>query len=645
VIHDEPFLIPRRVLFGNPDRMSVAASPDGRRLAWIAPVDGIREVWVAPIGDVAAARPVTQDRRRGIPAFVWSHSDEHLLYVQDEAGDENWHVLAVDLSAGTTLDLTPVSGVQARIAGRSMKRPFEVVIALNDRDPRYHDLHVVDVRTGARTLLLRNDRFIDFTLDGDFRVLFAVEPNPAGGRRILRRDADGSFQPFADVPAEDEMTTGVEGTTFDGSLAYVVDSRGRDTAALFEHDLATGARRLVAEDPRADADGTLRHPVTRRVQAVSFNRLREEWRVLDADVAPDLAALAKLGDGEVRITSRTRDDRLWTVVLVRDDGPWRYYLWDRAARSATFLFTNRTALEGVALSKMRAFEIRARDGLSLPSYLTLPPGEGERPGKPLAMVLYVHGGPWARDAWGPNPVHQWLANRGYAVLSVNYRGSTGFGKSFVNAADHEWAGKMHDDLVDAVRWAVENGVADPTRVAISGGSYGGYAALVGLTFTPELFACGVDIVGPSSIVTLIRSAPPYWQPLIAMMKRRVGDPDTADGLAFLNSRSPITHVSKIVRPLLVAQGANDPRVKQAESDQIVAEMKSRAIPVSYVLFPDEGHGFARPENSMAFRAVEEAFLAKHLGGRQEPIGEDLAGSTAQILAGRDQIPGLGVEPA
>jgi dipeptidyl aminopeptidase/acylaminoacyl peptidase len=379
------------------------------------------------------------------------------------------------------------------------------------------------------------------------------------------------------------------------------------------------------------------------VQAVSFNRLREEWRVLDADVAPDLAALAKVADGDVRVTSRTRDDRLWTVALLCDDGPARHYLWDRAARRATFLFTARKALEGVRLAKMRAFEIRARDGLSLPSYLTLPPGEGERPGKPLPMVLFVHGGPHARDAWGGNAVHQWLANRGYAVLSVNYRGSTGFGKAFVNAGDLEWAGKMHDDLVDAVRWAVESGVADANRVAISGGSYGGYAALVGLTFTPDLFACAVDVVGPSNIVTLIRSVPAYWLPLLESLKRRVGDPDTPQGLALLTARSPLTHVAKIARPLLIAQGANDPRVKQAESDQIVDAMKARGIPVTYVLFPDEGHGFARPENSTAFRAVEEAFLATHLGGRSQPVGGDFAGSSIQIREGRGQIPGL--EPA
>jgi dipeptidyl aminopeptidase/acylaminoacyl peptidase len=508
----------------------------------------------------------------------------------------------------------------------SRSRPFELVVALNDRDPRWHDLHVVDIRTGARTLLYRNDRFLDFDLDASFRIHFATEPTPGGGRRIVRRIGD-EWHPFADIASEDELTTSLLSVTADGSLAYMLDSRGRDTGALFELDLRTGAKRLLVDDPRADVSEELRHPVTGRIQAAAVDWLKTEWQVIDPDIAPDLENLRHFGSGEMRVTARTTDDRIWSVAFTDDAGPVRYHLWDRATQTARFLFSNRPALEGVRLSPMRAFVIHARDGLKLPSYLSLPPNEGGRPSKPLPMVLFVHGGPWARDQWGFHPVHQWLANRGYAVLSVNYRGSTGFGKAFVNAADREWAGKMHDDLVDAVRWAVDEGIADPARVAISGGSYGGYATLVGLTFTPDLFACGVDVVGPSSIVTLIRSVPPYWLPMIENFKRRVGDPATPEGLAFLESRSPLTRVSEIRRPLLIAQGANDPRVKQAEADQIVAAMRSHEIPVTYVLFPDEGHGFARPENSLAFRAIEEEFLARHLGGRCQPREKDLDGSS------------------
>ena len=635
-------LVPRRVLFGNPDRSTFRISPDGRRIGFLAPVDGVLEVWVGPADDPSAARPVTSDRKRGIRAWAWTHSGSHLLYMQDEGGDEDWHVYAVDLDHGTTRDLTPLKGVQARIESTSPRRPFEVVVGTNDRDPRYHDLYVVDLRTGVRTLLLENTRFVGFDLDGDFRIHFAMEPMPAGGRRIVRRLADGSWTTYADVGPDDEMTTHVASVTSDGTVAYLADSRGRDTAALVELDLATGATRVLAEDPHADVDDVITDPVTRRVLAVSFQHLRTRWLALDDAVGADLAALAGICGGDAAITGRTLDGRTWSVLFLMDDGPVRYYLYDRTTRTARFVFTNRTALEGLPLAKMRPVIIPARDGLRLPSYLTLPVGEGERPRAPLPLVLYVHGGPWARDVWGFHPVHQWLANRGYAVLSVNYRGSTGFGKSFVNAADREWAGRMHDDLIDAVRWAVDQGIADPARVAISGGSYGGYATLVGLTRTPEVFACGVDVVGPSSVVTLIRSVPAYWIPIVSTFTRRVGNPETPEGFAFLTERSPLTDVAQIRRPLLIAQGANDPRVKQAEADQIVAAMKSHRIPVTYVLFPDEGHGFARPENSLAFHAAEEAFLARHLGGRCEPVGDDFRNSSIRIPEGRDAIAGADV---
>jgi len=633
-------LIPRREFFGNPDRAAPRISRDGRRIGFLAPVDGVMEVWVGPVAadgtvDLAAARPVTKDRFRGIRSYAWTHSADHLVYLQDQGGDEDWHVHAVDLAAGTTRDLTPFKGVQAQIAGLSPQRPYELAIGTNDRDAKWHDLHVVDIRTGARTLLLRNDRFVDFTLDGNFRPRFALETLPTGGRRIHRFGTDGVPEPWSDVAPEDELTTHVAAVTSDGAVAYLFDSRGRDTSALVEVDVASGRSTVLAEQAGADAEHLVQHPVTWRAQAVSFHRMRHAWHPLDPAVAGDFESLRGVCRGDAAITSRTVDDRIWTVAFAVDDGPARFYLWDRNHQAAQFLFCGRTALDGPPLARMHAFEIAARDGLSLPSYLSLPPwtdttGRG-RPDTRLPMILLVHGGPWARDVWGYHPDHQWLANRGYAVLSVNYRGSTGFGKAFLNAADREWSGKMHDDLVDAVAWAVAEGIADPKRVAIVGGSYGGYAALAGLTFTPDLFACAVDIVGPSNLVTLIRSAPAYWLPLIQIFKRRVGDPDTPEGHADLMARSPLTHVAKIARPLLIAQGANDPRVKKAESDQIAAAMKAHGIPVTYVLFPDEGHGFARPENSTAFRAIEEEFLAKHLGGRSEPVGSDLEGSSIQIL--------------
>jgi dipeptidyl aminopeptidase/acylaminoacyl peptidase len=344
------------------------------------------------------------------------------------------------------------------------------------------------------------------------------------------------------------------------------------------------------------------------------------------------------------VTSRTLDDSTWTVAFLVDNSPARSYLYDRKAKKAMFLFTNRKALEGLPLAHTFPRVIKSRDGLDLVSYLTLPPwsdqdGNG-RPDRPLPMVLLVHGGPWARDTWGLDPEHQWLANRGYAVLSVNYRGSTGFGKAFINAANREWAGKMHVDLLDAADWAVREGIALKDKIAILGGSYGGYAVLVGLTFTPDVFACGVDIVGPSSLVTLLNTIPPYWEPAIAMFTTRVGDHRTEEGRKFLESRSPLSFVDRIQRPLLIGQGANDPRVKQSEADQIVAGMQRKGIPVTYVLYPDEGHGFARPENRLSFNAVVEAFLSQYLGGRYEPVGNDFKGSTITVPTGAAGAPGL-----
>ena len=409
-------------------------------------------------------------------------------------------------------------------------------------------------------------------------------------------------------------------------------------------DLATGAAAILAEDPRADVAGAMVHPTEETIQAVSFTYARTEWKVLDPAIQGDLDYLKTVAAGDILVTSRTLDDRLWTVAFLLDNGPARSYLYDRAKKQATFLFTNRRALEGLALARMYPRVIKSRDGLSLVSYLTLPPeadrrGDG-RPDQPLPLVLLVHGGPWARDSWGLDPEHQWLANRGYAVLAVNFRGSTGFGKAFLNAAVKEWAGKMHDDLLDGVDWAVHEGIARRDAVCIMGGSYGGYATLVGLTLTPEVFACGVDIVGPSNLVTLLNTIPPYWEPGIAMFTTRVGDHRTEDGRRFLESRSPLSYVDRIQRPLLIGQGANDPRVKQSEADQIVTAMQAKGIPVTYVLYPDEGHGFARPENSLSFNAVVEAFLSRHLGGRYQPVGTDFQGSTITVPTGAAGVPGL-----
>jgi len=641
-------LIPRKLLFGNPEKTSPTLSPDGRHLAWLAPVDGVLNVWVAPADDTEAAGPVTDDRKRGIRAYYWAYTNDHVLYVQDKGGDENWHVHITDIAGGATRDLTPLEGVRANIVAVSHKHPGSILVGLNDRDPQYHDVHRIDLKTAARTLVEENARFAGYAIDDDYRLRLATRLADDGGAEYFVPDADGGngWQPYLKVELEETMTFGILGFDEAGTSLYVRDGRGRDTAALKLLDLSTGELRLLAEDAEADVGGVMRHPTEKHPQAATFEYTRRRRQILDESVADDFAYLETVdrGGGDLGVAGRTLDDDQWIVSYGRDDGPARYYLYDRASKEASFLFTDRGELEDRPLVKMHPVVIEARDGLQLVCYLSLPMGsdpEGNaRPAQPLPLVLSVHGGPWGRDRWGMNATHQWLANRGYAVLSVNFRGSTGFGKAYVNAGDLEWAGTMHDDLVDAVQWAVDEHVAEAGRVAIMGGSYGGYAALVGLTFTPELFACGVDLVGPSNLVTLLKTIPPYWAPMIELFAKRCGDHRTEEGRRLLEERSPLNRVDAICRPLLIGQGANDPRVKRSESDQIVAAMKAKGIPVTYVIYPDEGHGMARPQNKLSFFAVAEAFLAEHLGGRAEPVGGDFEGSSIEFLHGREQLASL-----
>lgn len=636
-------LIPRQVLFGNPERSAGAISPDGKWLGFVAPRDGVLNVWVAPANRPGEAKPITNDRLRGIRGFRFAYDGTHVLYTQDQGGDENFQVFAANLETGESRALTP-KGSRASVAGVSPRHPGEVLVSVNDRNPRYFDIARVALADASSTRLIENERFTGFVTDDGFALRFAETQTEDGGAQWFKRDGEG-WAEWSTVPQQDALTTQIVGFDAAGTTLFLVDSRGRDTGALFAIDTASGERRLLAEDPRADVDTVLAHPETGAVQAVSVNFLKEEWTVIDPAIQADIEALRKAADGgEFVVNSRTRDDARWVVTLIRSNRSTEVVLYDRATRSVSPWFDTRPELPDALLQTMHGVEITARDGLVLPSYYTLPAGsdpDGDgKPSAPVPTVLLVHGGPWARDFYGQNGTHQWFANRGYATLSVNFRGSTGFGKAFVNAGDLQWGRKMHDDLIDGVRWAVERGIAQPERVAIMGGSYGGYAALAGLTMTPREFACGVSIVGPSNLITLLQTIPPYWGPIRRQFSTRVGDPDTEAGRALLKERSPLTYVDAIERPLLIGQGANDPRVVQAESDQIVEAMQAKGIPVTYVLFPDEGHGFVRPQNRLGFNAVTEAFLGECLGGRVEPIGSDFAGSSITVPAGVEGVPGV-----
>jgi dipeptidyl aminopeptidase/acylaminoacyl peptidase len=597
-----------------------------------------------PADKLEEAEPVTADKKRGIRSYSWAYTSRHILYSQDKDGDEDFHVYRVDLDTKKTTDLTPLKKVRAEIEAVSHKFPTEILIGLNDRDPHFHDVYKLNLETGAKELVQKNTGFTGFVTDDDYRVRFASKFTADGGNSYLKPDGKGGWSDFLKIPMADSLTTAITGFDKTGDALYLLDSRGRNTSAVAVLDLKTGKQSVVAQDDRADAGGIIAHPTEKTIQGVSFTHERTRWEFKDDKVADDFKQLSRVADGDIGIASRTLDDQQWVVSFLMDNGPVRYYLYDRPTQKARFLFTNQKKLEGLPLQKMHPQVVKSRDGLDLVCYLTLPPGSDPkslgRPADPVPMVLDVHGGPWGRDSWGFNPTHQFLANRGYAVLSVNFRGSTGFGKKFLNAGNREWAGKMHDDLLDAVDWAVKEKIAAADKVAIFGGSYGGYATLVGLTFTPDIFACGVDIVGPSNLVTLLSTIPAYWAPALQLFKDRVGDHTTEEGKKLLMERSPLSRADKIRKPLLIGQGANDPRVKQAESDQIVKAMQEKNIPVTYVLFPDEGHGFARPENRLAFYAAAEAFLARHLGGRYEAIGDAFRGSTIQVPAGGSDVPGL-----
>ncbi len=613
-----PPLIPREVLFGNPEKAQPRLSPDGTRLAYLAPLNGVLNVFVgpadAPVGGEEFV-PVTRDEVRGIRVYFWAEDNRHVLYLQDEGGDENWRLHAVDPATGEDRDLTPFEGVQAQPIERSRRFPDALLIGLNKESPEAHDVYKLTLSTGDLEIVAKNPgNVVGWVADHDFEVRGAVTSTPEGGSDLLlRKNAEDDWSGAISWGKEDALTSGPVGFTGDGEKLYLFDSRGANAARLVVFDPASGETGVLVEDPRYDVGDVMVHPETREAQAAAVERARTEWVVLDDSIREDFEEIKGLSRGDFAVTSRDHADKRWIVAFTADDGGASYYSYDRGTKTGTHLFDARPDLVEYTLAQMQPISFTSRDGLVVEGYLTLPPGTPA--GQPLPMVLNVHGGPWARDGWGYDPEAQWLANRGYACLQVNFRGSTGYGKDFLNAGNKEWAAKMHDDLVDAVRWAVDEGIADPERVAIYGGSYGGYAALVGATFTPDLFRCAVDIVGPSNLITLINSIPPYWKPLLSIFHERVGNPETEED--FLKSRSPLFFVDNIEIPMLVAQGANDPRVKQAEAEQVVAAMREKGIEHEYMLFEDEGHGFARPENRLKFYAAAERFLARHLDGRYE----------------------------
>lgn len=647
-------LIPLKTLLAQPGFDAPKISPDGTKIAFIAPHEGIPNLFVAPIADFASRKPLTRYKGRGIKArdlsgivmYKWSTDSQYLLYPRDYNGDENWDIYRVNVETLEDKNLTPSPGVKVSLVGMNRSNHEEVLISINDRIPPLPDLYTLNIRTGERQLVeLNEERFIAYVADNDLKLRIAIKLAEGGAMAIYRSSGDGEWSHFFDVTTEDIPAIQASGyqkivrVDVSNTKLYVYDSRGRNTNALVEYDLETNKQRVVAADERVDIGGVLYHPADHIPQAYAVNWTLQQWVAIDQSIEADLHFLDGQTEGEFEITSQSSDNQQWVVQFMESDSPITFHLYDRRNKKLTKLLSSTPLLEGLPLAKMHPYVIKSRDGLDLVSYVILPlgtdPDEDGRPQNPLPTVMIVHGGPSderAKYAFGPF-IH-WLSNRGYAILYVNFRGSAGFGKKYMNAQRLEWGGKMHDDLIDQVNWAVAEGIAQKDKIAIMGGSYGGYATLVGMTMTPDIFACGVEIVGPSSLETFM----PHWD--VNQMARIVGDPRMEDGREHLRARSPINFAHQTRNPVLIGQGANDSRVPQEQSDSMVEKMVENGAKVTYVIFPDEGHGFIREENNFAFWGITELFLAEYLGGRAESIGDKLEGSSALIPVGAKHIRGL-----
>jgi dipeptidyl aminopeptidase/acylaminoacyl peptidase len=634
-----PKIIPRKLLFGDPVAMDARISPDGKWLSWIAPVDGVLNIWKAPRERPQDAEPVTRTKGRPIWWHWWSHDCRFVLFVNDENGDENAHVFAADAQNGELRDLTPLDAVAAQLMGASPDRPNEIIIGLNDRDAQWHDAWVIDIASGKRNLLWENTQQLStIGFDWNHRPRFATSTLADGSGRWWRIES-GALERWIDIPYADYLTTAPLRFNRANTHHYALSSLGRNTNALLRIDWQSGAQEIIAAREEADISEVLHDARSFEVVGVTADIHWQEWIYAADCVKSDLSLIAqRFPDHEYYITSQSADDRDWVIITHRAQEPGVFHHYNRDTGDMTEICRARPELKHYTLSPMHCVDGRSRDGLLLTSYLTLPAGEtGNCPARPLPMVLLVHGGPWARVGYGYSGYDQWLANRGYAVLSVNYRGSTGFGKAFIEASTGEHGGKMHDDLIDMVNWAITEGIAQKDRIAIMGASYGGYASFLGATFTPDVFCCAVPVVGITDLQTLLESIPPYWAGFADFMYRSYGDPRTEEGRKLLAERSPIHRVDKVRIPMLIFHGANDVRCKIAESETFADAMKVKGIPGIYVVYPDEGHGFDQPANRLSHMALTEAFLARHLGGVCEPKGKDLEGSSHEFRLGEEEL--------
>jgi dipeptidyl aminopeptidase/acylaminoacyl peptidase len=632
---DLPPIIDRAILFGDPDYSGAKISPDGKFISFLKPLDGTKNVWVKRLQDpFEKAWPVTADTKRPVRGYFWSNDSRYVLWVQDQGGDEDFNVWAVDpaqkpadgAKAPPARNLTEAKGVRAEIFAVPRSAPGTLYVGLNDRDPAWHDLYRLDIASGARTLLHKNTgRITGWIFDTKDQLRLATRSTETGDQELLRVDGESLVKIAGCGVLE---TCDAIQFDLDGKRVYLSTNAGAarsDLTRLALLEVATGKEVAVESDPlqRVDLGAAVFSDWTDKLLYTVYmdERIRRVFK--DKAFEADFKVVqAQFPGREVTFGSSSRDERRWIVSTTADVEPGEVFLYDRQDRSLKSLYRIFERLPRQQLAPMQAVRFRSSDGLEIPAYLTLPQGI---PAKGLPAVIFPHGGPWARDTWGYHTFAQFLANRGYAVLQPNFRGSTGYGRKFLDAGNRQWGDKMQDDLTWGAKHLVDQGIADGKRVAIMGGSYGGYATLAGVAFTPDVYAAGVSIVGPSNLLTLLATIPPYWEAGRIVFHTRMGDPNTPEGKAQLTRQSPLGAAARIKVPLMVIQGANDPRVKKAESDQIVVALRDRGFPVEYLVAPDEGHGFARPVNNMAAYAAAEKFLARHVGGRfQASMPEEVA---------------------
>lgn len=607
-------IIPKKIIFGNPERSSPRISPNGKKLAYLSSFNGVLNVFVKDL-ITGTDEVITSDKERGISSYYWHYDNEHIFYIQDVKGDENWQLFRTNINSKQTTCLTPFENVQVQILDKSKEHPNDLIISMNKDNPELHDVYHVDVLTEEITLLEKNSGNItDWITDFDLNIRGALRSREDGGFDLLIKNfSTNEFDLFYSWSNDDSANSGPLLISKDNQYIYLLDSTGSNTAKFVKMNIQDKTQETLYQDPNYDVSWAIIHPDTLEIQLIALTKERDHHVIFDENIRDDIEKIKHLHEeGDFFIANRSINDEIWLVGYTRDNGAVPYYRYDRKLKEFSFLFYHQSEINNFKLAKLEPMSFTSRDGLLIHGYISFPVNE-ER--KNLPLVLNVHGGPWSRDYYGFDPEVHLFTNRGYICLQINYRGSTGYGKDFTNAGDHEWGNKMLDDLIDAVKWAISKGYVNPEKIAIYGGSYGGYAALAASTFTQNVFCCAIDIVGPSNLITFINSIPEYWKPFLSMLHKRIGDPKTEED--FLKSRSPLYFVENIKIPLLIAQGAHDPRVKKEESEQIVQALKKKNIYHKYLLFEDEGHGFVKPENRLKFYSEVEDFLSIFLGGLKE----------------------------